>query len=55
MFPADALKEAGRVVPRPGRMVAFHHKLIHAGEEVGEGAVKYVLRADAMYRQSAAP
>lgn len=38
------------VIPMPGRVLMFEHRLLHEGEEVKEG-VKYVLRSDIMFRR----
>jgi predicted 2-oxoglutarate/Fe(II)-dependent dioxygenase YbiX len=37
--------------PAPGRVLLFHHRLLHAGTTVKAGE-KYVLRSDIMYRRS---
>eukprot|EP00164_Ancoracysta_twista_P001001 GFYU01001306.1.p1 GENE.GFYU01001306.1~~GFYU01001306.1.p1 ORF type:complete len:134 (-),score=26.15 GFYU01001306.1:23-424(-) len=44
-------KEKGKyidVVPKPGRVVIFQHRLLHSGEEVRKGR-KYTVRTDVMY------
>ena len=38
------------VVPVPGRVLLFEHRLLHEGEEVSAG-VKYVVRSDIMFRR----
>ena len=42
------------VAPVAGRTLVYWHEVMHAGEPVGDGCVKYCIRSDVMYRRTPA-
>jgi len=39
------------VPAKRGSALVFYHAIVHEGEGVGEGAVKYIIRSDVMYKR----
>lgn len=47
----DPALVADRALPRAGNFLAFSQHLMHEGEPVGPGCVKYIIRTDVMYER----
>jgi len=48
-FRFDESKVADKALCRSGSMLSFSQHIMHEGEPVGEGCVKYIIRTDVMY------
>uniref|UniRef100_A0A7S3YUZ8 Fe2OG dioxygenase domain-containing protein n=1 Tax=Lotharella globosa TaxID=91324 RepID=A0A7S3YUZ8_9EUKA len=51
-FAKDKIADSG--IPKAGSMLSFSQHLMHEGEPVGEGCMKYIIRTDVMYKRTPA-